>query len=148
MSLRLLAWFLKVLCVAGVCTTITPGAEDEQREWHDCESNEMAFLHESLSEEKGGIVSPLSITSELNRFKSCYTQDLSNLRGFDISVPDRISGQSVKHLQHLIAVLSNAKHTDCGFFGHDKRKKVCRVWVSLERISFSIRYSQMANVTG
>ena len=78
----------------------------------------------SHDHEKGGRLALLSITSELDRFKRCYTQNALNHRGFGISVPDRISRESVKHLQHLVAVLSNTKHTDCGFFGHDKKEKV------------------------
>ena len=81
----------------------------------------MAFLHESLSEEKGGLCPP-SITSELDRFKSRKTQSLFDHRRFNIA---ESTGQSVKHLQHLMARLSSAKHTDCGFFGHDEKEKVC-----------------------
>ena len=88
---------------------------------------------------------PSILSSELDSLKSRSAQDLSNLRTLNVIITGQISHQSVKNLKHFGAVTSNAKHSDCGFFGHNERGKSVGDLSVFE--AHLILYLRIANVT-
>ena len=112
MSLELLAFFLKIVSIIGVRTTITNSCKDQKTDGDDCNSKEYVSVHCSLCE----IVVQLIVPSELNRFKRGDTENLSNHGAFNVlETPLEI----IKNVQKFMTSLSTFKLLDCVLNVHD-----------------------------
>ena len=104
MLLVLMAFFVKIVSIIGVRTTITNRCKDQKTDGDDCDSKEYVSVHCSLCE----IVVRLIVPSELYRFKR-----RSSVGGFEC----------FENLQKFMASLSTLEFFDCvlnvhGFVGN------------------------------
>ena len=107
-----MAFFLKIVSIIGVRTTITNSGKDQKTDGDDCNSKEYVSVHCSLCE----IVVQLIVPSELYRFKRGDTENLSNHGAFNIL---ETTLEIIKNVQKFMTSLSTFKLLDCVLNVHD-----------------------------